>query len=675
MIEIVAAMARWVQLAANMTILGGCVFLAIAGSNNSKILRPWINRVEQIFPWLVGSIIVGLLAILITSAVQATGDVVKGWHPDVWLSMIKDTRVGNIWAGRVVLVLLLFGAVFYLRKSIRARWHYILWATIASLPLIAGAFVSHTAAEEFSFVAVLPYALHVVLGGIWLGALPAILIMLHDHLKIEKNKKTHSSNAQTLLRFSSIALPVMLLIIATGVIVADRTFDGHYAAFFATPYGWMLNAKLFLLAIILVIAANARTLWLSAFAQSKSDEEAGGSVSKMKKWIRVEFVLALALLLLATVVANTTPAKYALIEEWPFPFRFSLVSTWDSMAVVIQVWIGFAIFVAGVVSILLGRIKNWDLKRLIGIPSALIIIALTVALPPLAVTAYPETYRKTPVPFDAVSIANGSMLYSENCVACHGLQGKGNGILSRTFSTVMPDMLTEPHTEEHTAGDFYHWLTYGIKDTGMPGFADKLSEDDRWDLVNYIHALSRGYQARILTPEIVQNRPFVIPPDFFYVTNDGTSGLLQDFRSQQSVLLVTFSWPQSKDRLEQLSQMYSRLSEQNTTILGVSINELDAETMAQVASEVPFPLITDGASEIAQSFALFRRTLSHPDLLGAGTIPDHMEYLVDRYGYLRARWIPVNGQTGWDDVDLMVKQLNLLNQEKQILPLAKNYIN
>jgi putative copper resistance protein D len=266
------------------------------------------------------------------------------------------------------------------------------------------------------------------------------------------------------------------------------------------------------------------------------------------------------------------------------------------------------------------------------------------------------------------------MLYSENCVTCHGPQGKGNGILSRTLSTLPIDMLTEPHTEEHRAGDFYHWLTYGIEGTEMPGYPEIFTEADRWDLVNFIHALSRGYQARILSPEIVPNKPYVMPPNFFYATDNGTSGVLHDFRGEKSVILVVFSWPQSQDRIEQLSQMYDKLRDQDAIILAVPMEELDVEAKEQIKAKIPFLLVTQGSSEIASSYALSRRTLSRPDLLGAGETLDHMEFLIDRYGYLRARWIPESDKTGWRDVELLTHQINQLNQEKQILSLPNDFV-
>ncbi|WP_339389397.1 c-type cytochrome [Nitrosomonas sp. Nm33] len=33
------------------------------------------------------------------------------------------------------------------------------------------------------------------------------------------------------------------------------------------------------------------------------------------------------------------------------------------------------------------------------------------------------------MPFDAISISNGSLFYAGHCASCHGPQGKGNGEL------------------------------------------------------------------------------------------------------------------------------------------------------------------------------------------------------------------------------------------------------
>ncbi|MBK7491333.1 MAG: CopD family protein [Nitrosomonas sp.] len=674
MVEVIAAIARWFQLAANMILLGSCIFLAIANTGKRIHLETWIVRLERLFTWLAISIPIGLVVMLMTSLVQITGNVSNLWQQDVWLGFISDTRVGQIWSWRTLSALMLLLVIVLLRKSPKTRWQYILIAFAATLPLIAGSLASHAAAEGLSVLAVLPYALHIILAGVWFGALPAFLLLIYENNKNAKAKPGDAPEYKTLMRFSSIALPVMLLIILTGITVADRIFDGFYAALVATPYGWLLSIKIFILSIILLIAARVRAHWLPLLASDSQSDNTNPGKTGMRKWVRIEFILALLLLFLATVIANTTPVKHALIENWPFPFRFSILATWDKPNVAIQVWIGVFILILAAGAIQFGQLRNWGFKRLIGVPGLLLASGLAIALPPLAIQAYPETYRRPSVPFDVISITNGAALFNQHCVECHGHQGMGNGIKSRTLSTKLPDLLIEPHTTEHTPGDFYNWISYGMVNTDMPGYAEKISEEDRWDLVNYVHALSRGYQARILTPEIIPNKAYVKPPLFSYTENNSNSGSLQDFRGHKAVLLVIFSWPQSQDRIEQLKQAYDRLSEQNITVLAVPANELAATELTQIAAELPFSAVTQGASEIAASYALSRRTLTHPDIIGKGKDPDHMEFLIDRNGYMRARWIPSVDQAGWSDIDKLYQQISLLNRENMKVPYPEDFV-
>lgn len=693
MIEVIATLLRWSQLASNMILVGSCVFLAIAGSFNT----PWVTRLARLLPWLALILLLGLLGILVTTTAQATGVAENAWRPDAWLGLIQNTRMGHIWAGRMVCALIVFGIVLYVRYAPGARWRYVLCATAAALTLVVGSLASHSAAEEFSLISILPYALHIILASVWFGALPAFLLVVLTATRqpaqaeavrsgvqsstlqrmnaLFRPEETAQSGILALKRFSVMAMPVMLAIIATGVIITDRMVDTSYAALVSTQYGWLLNTKLALLAVVLMIAARARSTWLPLFAQGQDLAAAGGQ--RLRKWVRIEFVLALGIVLLATIVANTVPAKHAIIQNWPYPFRFSIAATWGDESVMARVWAGLALLVLAGGAIVSGRIKHWSKKRRIGIPAVLVIAAMAAALPPLAIDAYPETYRKTPVPFDTISISNGSALFAEDCVACHGPQGKGNGILAKTFAKPPVDMLTEPHTAKHTAGDFFHWLTYGIPDTGMPLFADKLSEEDRWDVVNYLHAMSRGYQARLMSPRVKPNQPqpSMGPPNFSYVAHDGSSGTLKDFREQKTVLLVMFSWPQSQARLEQLRQAHERLSGSNTQILAVPMNDPDPQEMAAITASLPFPVVTQGAAEITRSYALFRRTLDRPDLLGEGSLPGHMEFLVDRYGYLRARWIPEADGAGWTEIDTLQQQLAQLNREKEILPPPSDHVH
>jgi putative copper resistance protein D len=673
MIEVIGALFRWLQLASNMILVGGCVFLAIAVRTKIAFEAPWFARLNRALPWLSVTLLLGLVGLLATTTAQATGVAENAWHPGTWLELLQKTRIGLIWKVRAALAVLVFGVALYVRFSSWARWQYVLYATVAALTLAAGSLASHSAADELSVISVLPYALHTILASVWFGGLPAFLTLLFATTRTRTFEEANRPDIQTLKHFSKMALPVMIGVVATGIIVADRMVDTSYASLVATSYGLFLNTKLALLAVILVIAARARFVWLPSLSQNEDVAATGGR--KFRKWVAFEVLLASVLVMAATLLANAVPAKHTVIEDWPYPFRFSIEATWGELSVMVRTGIGVILLILAVGSIALGWTKRWETKWRIAIPPALTACALAIALPALATQAFPETYRKTPVPFDAISVANGASNFTANCVPCHGPQAKGNGVLAKTLPMPPVDLLTEPHTARHTAGDFFHWLTYGIPGTGMPAFADKLSEEDRWDVVNFLHATSRGYQARLINPYVAPNQPYMAPQNFSYSAHDGTSGTLKDFRRQKAVLLVLFSWPESRARLDQLRLAYTTLSGSNTVVLAVPVNELNTQDLEAISANSPFLVATQGAPEITKSYTLFRRTLSNPDLAGQGTTPKHMEFLIDRYGYLRARWIPEVDGAGWTDISALMREIGQLNREGEIRPPPDDHVH
>ena len=110
-------------------------------------------------------------------------------------------------------------------------------------------------------------------------------------------------------------------------------------------------------------------------------------------------------------------------------------------------------------------------------------------------------------------------------------------------------------------------------------------------------------------------------------------------------------------------------------VLPGSVNDPYPQDMARITANMPVPVAAQGAPEIARSDALFRRTLSNPDLAGEGTSPKHMEFLIDRYGFLRARWIPAVDGAEWTDIGALVQQIEQLNRETEILPPPDDHVH
>jgi len=671
MIEAAGALFRCLQLASAMLLMGGCVFLTIAEQKGSASGHGWPTRLKQTFPWLAVTLLLGLFGLLATTTAQATGVPENAWNPQAWLDFLQRTRVGLIWTLRAATAFAVLVIVLYIRISPPAQWRYVACASAAALPLAIGSLASHSAAEEPAILATMAYALHLIVASVWFGGLPGVILVASTTTTGSAGDRSRAG--KILSSFSSLALPAMVVIVISGVLLADRMIDTNYAGLVATTYGWLLIIKLTLLAIILIIASRAKSVWVPSLKEIP--DTAATASRKLRTWVRIEFVLAVFLVIVATLLASAVPAKHDVIDNWPYPFRFSIDATWGDWLVQAIVITGLVLLIIAATMIVLGRKKHWGTSLRVTVPTALGILGLGATFYPISVQSYPETYRKTPVPFDAISIANGIDLFTANCIPCHGPQAKGNGVLAKTLPKQPVDLLTEPHTAMHTAGDFFHWLTYGRFNGIMPAFGQKFSEEERWDLLNFLHANSRGYQSRIITPRILPEQPFMATPNFSYTAHDGSSGTLKDFRGKQGLLLVLFSWPESRARLDQLRAAAASITGKNTAILAVPMTDLPPDELAAFVRDLPFPVVTQGAREISNSYTLFRRTLSIPDLFGEGTRPNHMEFLIDRFGYLRARWIPNGDGPGWTDMTLLTQQISQLNHEREILPPPGDHVH
>ncbi len=95
-----------------------------------------------------------------------------------------------------------------------------------------------------------------------------------------------------------------------------------------------------------------------------------------------------------------------------------------------------------------------------------------------------------PVTPSSSSIQEGQAIYQANCLACHGPQGRGDGPIGLTLNPRPADLTQHAVPGVHTDGQLFLWISNGYPNSVMPGFSDKLSETDRWNLVNFIRTLA-----------------------------------------------------------------------------------------------------------------------------------------------------------------------------------------
>ena len=91
-----------------------------------------------------------------------------------------------------------------------------------------------------------------------------------------------------------------------------------------------------------------------------------------------------------------------------------------------------------------------------------------------------------PVERSAESVERGATLFAANCASCHGDTGAGDGPLADSLPA--PPANFTVHVPFHPDGVLYAWITNGIRGTGMPAWSPQLSDQERWDLVNFLRA-------------------------------------------------------------------------------------------------------------------------------------------------------------------------------------------
>ena len=197
--------------------------------------------------------------------------------------------------------------------------------------------------------------------------------------------------------------------------------------------------------------------------------------------------------------------------------------------------------------------------------------------------------------------------------------------------TPRPANLTEPHVGWHTHGDIYWWLTHGFPRSAMPGFAQQTSELERWQLIDHLTALSLGHQARNLGPRPLPREPWLAAIDFRYRLADGSWTSLADWRRRSPLLLVLLHDERELPRLAELSTLGGR--EPLRVIVVVP---------STLASRLPpaarFDVAVDEDGSVFTAWSNYRRTLAAPDFRDEEPRVPRLEFLVDRFGFVRARW-------------------------------------
>ena len=170
----------------------------------------------------------------------------------------------------------------------------------------------------------------------------------------------------------------------------------------------------------------------------------------------------------------------------------------------------------------------------------------------------------------------------------------------------------------------------------MPGLASRLTDAEIWSMIEFLDAQSAARNASAMTERVKPLLP-VPAPDFTYELPGSPQQTLLDPRDKRVTLLVFYRLPASLPRLTDIATNLRSYVDAGARVVAVP---LDAATAAEATSGVSGAdaiLATTGA-DVAAAYTLFAQS---PPAVEAALPP--VEYLIDRQGDLRVRWIGVPG--------------------------------
>jgi copper transport protein len=282
--SVLSVAGKWLFYAGLFVLLGaGAVGLfLVPGVNTRLLVGGWISTV------------VGLLAF------------VEAQRSDAGLgfSHLFGSSIGHAFLYRLIPLIVAAGGIAVARARRTQGLGLVLVAT--TLTIVAHVEEGHAAAGSWGLGKVLLQALHIVVGGLWIGGLVALLLAIP--------RLDADARARAVVRFSSTALWLVVLLGLSGVGRAINEIDSWHGLF-STSYGQVVIAKSALLLVLIALGAVNRY---------RNVPRARTDTKSLRAVMSGELILAAAVLALTGILSGVAPARSVAAAT---PAQTSVVAT------------------------------------------------------------------------------------------------------------------------------------------------------------------------------------------------------------------------------------------------------------------------------------------------------------------------------------------------------------
>ena len=137
---------------------------------------------------------------------------------------------------------------------------------------------------------------------------------------------------------------------------------------------------------------------------------------------------------------------------------------------------------------MVNNVKSWMGVSVMGVLlSALVVTAFVNAQGKWTAPASAKGMKNLVQKSDKV-LAQAKKIFEQNCVACHGPKGLGDGPAGAALP-VKPANWTSPEVQKEADGELFWKVSEGRGP--MPPWKTTLSENDRWAMVHFIRTFKK----------------------------------------------------------------------------------------------------------------------------------------------------------------------------------------
>lgn len=281
--------------------------VALVLSAGILLNRLWLGKSstpasdQQLRRWLIGCsglLLVAILSQLILLAASMTGDL--SWKL-AWCSL---SDVVTTHAGRSIAMSFCF-APFLLVLSLRPaafRRSAGIWTGIALILALTAyrAMLGHAASDGDLSFRELAQFLHLFATAVWAGGVAIAGLTVVPHLAGRSDSDELIQFARRLSRTVTIAL---VLVVLSGAYNTWRGLGGSLMPLSRTAWGNVLSLKIIVVLLALSCGSRVR-LWVW-----KKRKSGSGGLDQIQRWLRVEALLMIAILILSAWLANLPPVN------------------------------------------------------------------------------------------------------------------------------------------------------------------------------------------------------------------------------------------------------------------------------------------------------------------------------------------------------------------------------